>query len=260
MDTLNPEHSPLTVTPPERGPSVWQIIWQIFVPALRGLFSFAAMFVVQNAVILYFVLRQGLPIAPDKLNEIATNGGNLALGVIISLPAVLAVAWLATHFARKPFADYLALRGASWKNFLLGIFGLAVLLAGWELLSRAIGRESTPDVMVNVFKTARAEGVVWVWLLAIATCVAAPISEEVVARGLLYRGWSETFLRVPGAIVLSSLAWALMHLQYDWYVLGVVFCMGLWFGYMRYRSGSIWLTIVIHGLNNFAAFVQTAYQ
>lgn len=28
-------------------------------------------------------------------------------------------------------------------------------------------------------------------------------------------------------------------------------------GYLRYRSRSTWLTIVIHGLNNFAATVQT---
>jgi membrane protease YdiL (CAAX protease family) len=92
----------------------------------------------------------------------------------------------------------------------------------------------------------------------LAFCVAAPISEEVFARGFLYRGWSEP-LGVPGAIVLSSLAWTALHLQYDWYFFGEVFCIGLWLGYMRYRSGSTWLTIVIHGLNNFAAVAQTFY-
>jgi len=35
-----------------------------------------------------------------------------------------------------------------------------------------------------------------------------------------------------------------------------VFCLGLWFGYLRYRSGSTWLTIVLHGLNNFGAVLQ----
>ena len=252
MDTLNPEHSLPTVTPPERGRSVWQI----FVPALWGLLLFVVMFVVQNAVIVYFVLRQGA-FDLDKMKEVVGDGRNIALAVIMSLPAVLAVAWLATHFARRPFADYLALRWTSWKNYLLATFGLVVLVAGWELLSRVTGHESTPEFMNNVFKTARADGVVW--LLAVAFCVAAPILEEVFARGLLYRGWSETILRVPGAIVLSSAAWALMHLQYDWYSLSEVFCLGLWFGYVRYRSGSLWPTIMIHALNNFAALVQTVY-
>jgi len=38
-----------------------------------------------------------------------------------------------------------------------------------------------------------------------------------------------------------------------------VFCIGLWFGYIRYRSNSIWLTIALHGLNNLGALAQTMY-
>ena len=32
---------------------------------------------------------------------------------------------------------------------------------------------------------------------------------------------------------------------------------GLLLGYPRYRFNSIWLTVVVHGLNNLAAVVQT---
>ncbi len=69
----------------------------------------------------------------------------------------------------------------------------------------------------------------------------------------------KSFLRVPGAIFLSSLAWTSLHLQYDWFFFGEVFCIGLWFGYIRYRSNSIWLTILLHGLNNLGALAQTIY-
>jgi uncharacterized protein len=106
-----------------------------------------------------------------------------------------------------------------------------------------------------VLKSARADGALW--LLVIAFCVAAPISEEFFARGFLYRGWSESFLGPAGAIVLSSMVWTGLHLQYDWYFLGEVFSIGLLFGYLRYRSGSTWLTTILHGLNNLAAVVQT---
>jgi len=111
--------------------------------------------------------------------------------------------------------------------------------------------------MIEVMKSARDAGALW--LMALAFCVAAPITEELFARGFLYRGWSESFLRVPGAIVLSSLVWTGMHLQYDQFFFGEVFCIGLWFGYVRYRSNSIWLTIVLHGLNNLGALAQTMY-
>jgi membrane protease YdiL (CAAX protease family) len=177
--------------------------------------------------------------------------------VIAGLLAVLAALWLAIRWTRTPFADYLALRWTSWGNVLLGAVGLVVLVEGWDLLSHAIGHEVTPDFMIEILKSARGDGALW--LLAFAFCVAAPISEELFSRGFLYRGWSESFLRVPGAIFLSSLAWTSLHLQYDWFFFGEVFCIGLWFGYIRYRSNSTWLTILLHGLNNLGALAQTIY-
>ncbi|MFX6031676.1 CPBP family intramembrane glutamic endopeptidase, partial [Acinetobacter baumannii] len=90
-----------------------------------------------------------------------------------------------------------------------------LLVACWDLLSRAMGREITPGFMGDVLKSAQADGALW--LLVLAFCVAAPISEELLARGFLYRGWSESFLGVPGAILLSSLVWTIVHLQYDWF-------------------------------------------
>ena len=48
--------------------------------------------------------------------------------------------------------------------------------------------------MGDVLKSAQADGALW--LLVIAFCVAAPMSEEIFARGFLYRGWSESRLGV----------------------------------------------------------------
>ena len=64
-------------------------------------------------------------------------------------------------------------------------------------------------------------------------------------------------LGVAGAIFLSSLAWTSLHLQYDWFFFGEVFSIGLLLGYLRYRTNSTWLTIVLHGINNLAATIQT---
>jgi membrane protease YdiL (CAAX protease family) len=154
-------------------------------------------------------------------------------------------------------ADYLALRWPSWKSLLLGIAALIALVAAWELLSRALGREVQPGFMGDVLKSAQADGAVW--LLLVAFAIGAPVSEELFARGFLYRGWSESSLRVPGAILLSSLAWTALHLQYDWFFFGEIFSIGLLFGYLRYRTNSTWLTIVLHGLNNLAATVQSIW-
>src|ERR1700751_2383536 len=252
MDTLDTARPVALEAPAQVRPRVWGF-WGT---ALWGFVVFAAMFIGQIGVVVIFVLdKRGAVDLGSVIQVVAASGLAISLSVIAGLPAVLAALWLAIRFTPTPFADYLALRWARRRYVLIGIVGLAILVFGWDMLSRATGREVTPDFMVEVLKSARSDGVLW--LLVGAFCIAAPISEELFARGFLYRGWSESFLKVPGAIMLSSLVWTGLHLQYDWFFFGEVFCIGLWLGYIRYRSNSTWLTIVLHGLNNLGAVVQT---
>src|SRR6266478_9022059 len=254
MDSLEvPDVSaaPTPVGPIHRPPRIWKF-WGT---ALWGLFVFGGMFVGQIGVVAWFVVRQVGPIDLAAAIHVVGGGLTISLSVIMGLPAVLAALWIAIRFSRTPFADYLALRWPSWTNLLIGVAALFVLVMGWDLLSRATGREVEPGFMGEVLKSARADGALW--LLVIAFCVAAPISEEFFARGFLSRGWSESFLGPTGAIILSSVVWTALHLQYDWFFFGEVFSIGLLLGYLRYRSNSTWLTVVIHGLNNTAATVQT---
>jgi membrane protease YdiL (CAAX protease family) len=244
---------PIAAVPAQRQPRIWKF-WGT---ALWGLFIFAAMFVGQLAVVGWLVLRQSGPFDIAAAIHVVGGGLTISLSVIMGLPAVLAALWVAIRVSRTAFTDYLALRWTSWSNVLIGVVALFVLVMGWDLLSRATGREVEPGFMGEVLKSARADGALW--LLVIAFCVAAPVSEELFARGFLYRGWSESFLRVPGAIVLSSLVWTALHLQYDLFFLGEVFSIGLLLGYLRYRSQSTWLTILLHGLNNLAATLQTIW-
>jgi uncharacterized protein len=255
MDSFNSE---IPATPPpvirtKRPPRIWKF-WGT---CLWGLFVFAAMFVGQIAVVAWFVLVREGPVDVAAAIHIVGGGLTVSLSVIMGLPAVVAALWIAIRISHTPFADYLALRWTSWTNLPIGIVALVVLVMGWDLLSRATGRELTPGFMGEVLQSAQADGALW--LLVIAFVVAAPVSEEFFARGFLYRGWSESFPGPVGAIILSSLVWTALHLQYDWFFFGEVFSIGLLLGYLRYRFHSTWLTVVVHGLNNLAAVVQTMW-
>jgi membrane protease YdiL (CAAX protease family) len=230
-------------------------IWKFWGTAFWGLFVFAAMFVGQIGVVAWLVLRQGGPIDIAAAVHVVGGGLTISLSVVMGLPAVLAALWIAIRVSRTPFAEYLALRWPSRTDLAIGVVALIVLVMGWDLLSRAVGREIVPGFMGEVLNSARTDGSLW--LLVIAFVVAAPISEEFFARGFLYRGWSESFLGPVGAVILSSLVWTALHLQYDWFFFGEVFSIGLLLGYLRYRSNSTWLTVIVHGLNNLAAVVQT---
>jgi membrane protease YdiL (CAAX protease family) len=245
--------TPETVLPVSRPAKVWKF-WGT---TLWGLFVFAALFAGQLVVLAWFVLRRDGPLDLAAVAQAAGSGSTISLSVIMGLPAVLAALWLAIRLSRTPFADYLALRAINWRQFLIGVAALLTLVLMWEGVALLTGHEASPGFMVDVLKTARKDGALW--LLVVAFTVAAPVSEELLARGFLYRGWSETALRPVGAIILSSLVWTAMHFQYDhdWFLFCEVLSIGVLFGYLRYWSRSLWLGIILHGLNNLAAVVQS---
>ncbi|WP_458760726.1 lysostaphin resistance A-like protein [Afipia sp. TerB] len=238
-------------------PSRPRRVWKFWGTLLWGLFAFTAMFLGQITVVAYVLATSDVPLDLDSMKALLGKGTVISWSVIMGLPAVLAALWIAIRISRTSFSDYLALRWPGWKHLLIGIISLVVLIFAWDLLSRNIGRDVAPGFMGEVLNSARADNALW--LLVLAFCVGAPITEEFFARGFLYRGWSESFLRPVGAIILSSLVWTAMHLQYDLFFLGEVFSIGLLLGYLRYRSNSTWLTVIVHGINNLAATLQTIW-
>src|SRR4051812_25071959 len=233
-------------------------VWKFWGTTLWGALVFAAMFAGQFLLVAAFFVAKGPPFDFGSIKTVAGSGTVISLSVMMGLPAVLAVLWLAIRLSGTPFTEYLGLRRTSWGNLAIGVVALIALVVGWDMVSRAIGREIAPGFMVDVLKSAQADGALW--LLGIAFSVAAPVTEELMVRGFLYRGWSESFLGPAGAIVLSSLVWTAMHAQYyDWFLFSEVMSIGLLLGLVRWRSHSTSATIVLHGLNNLAATLQTMW-
>jgi membrane protease YdiL (CAAX protease family) len=94
----------------------------------------------------------------------------------------------------------------------------------------------------------------------IAGCIVVPVMEEFVVRGFVFRGWSQSFLGPAGAILLSSILWALVHTQYNWFGQFWIFVMGLALGYIRWRSNSTWLTVMLHSALNTIIFFGMRLQ
>ncbi len=78
----------------------------------------------------------------------------------------------------------------------------------------------------------------------------APIAEEFIFRGQLFSALSLSRLGVTGATLVTASAWALMHMSEPWLSIGLIFVMGLLFGWMIYRFGSLWITMACHGMWN----------
>ena len=193
--------------------------------------------------------------SPAQLREFAAPGRWYGAALIIASPLTIAVLWVAIRKAGRGFAEYLALNWPSAGEAAIGfgIFAGLVILEG--VISTYIGAS---DTSMNWLLVVKSPG--GLLILLIGGCIAGPVMEEFIVRGFLFRGWSESFLGPIGAIVVTSIAWAMTHVQYDLYGKFMIFGMGLALGYSRWRSNSTWLTVMVHStFNMFLLFTTGPY-
>jgi uncharacterized protein len=250
-----PEPAARTAPPiPARPLSAWAT-------AGWALLAFCAWIAAQALVLIIFLVRWFArnPGVSIDLDQVAHNAYVVSIAAIISMAVHCGVVVLAIQRARQPVAEYLGLvRRPHVREVVFCLAIVAVLLVASDLVSWTIGHDLVPPFLVKVYQAARDAGPVAFLLVMIAVLIVAPVGEEIMFRGFLFRGWATSPLGVTVTIVVTSAIWAGIHVQYDWYGIVQVFCLGLLFGWVRARSGSTLLTIMMHATCNIAATVETA--
>jgi len=92
--------------------------------------------------------------------------------------------------------------------------------------------------------------------------ICAPIVEELLFRGFLFSQLRTTKLGIYGSIILTSLIWTSIHLQYDLLLLIPIFFLGLLLGYLMHKYNSLYLVIIVHAVHNLQAtlFIEFFYD
>jgi membrane protease YdiL (CAAX protease family) len=174
----------------------------------------------------------------------------------------LGLAWTQLALFAFPAAALAARAGLAPRAFLrlvrpppraLGLallIGVAAMLVGGAL--QALWSELLPVSLLRTFDVARLfQRTGWEQGLMIASAVGlAPVCEELAFRGHLL---SALRLRAgPGvAIALSALAFAALHLD-PVRLPGLLF-LGLLYGWLTWRTGSVYPAVLAHAVNNAAA-------
>ncbi|NQZ20686.1 MAG: CPBP family intramembrane metalloprotease [Colwellia sp.] len=185
--------------------------------------------------------------------ELALDGDFTAINYLIT---ALCLSPLVFHFAGRrkvtTAAAYLGFSKLPSKaNFIT--FNLAIL--GYFIFSyfasTALGIE-TPQIMIDMYSTTD-----YLFLLFIAVVIAAPIFEELVFRGFMFKGLKNSPLGVIGTLIITSVLFTLIHAgQYDLTVLAILFPLAVILGLARQRSGGIYLPIYLHFANNLYSSVS----
>lgn len=185
------------------------------------------------------------------------SGDGVAIAIIIAVSTPVEVALLAV-FARRASvsaAEYLGLIWPRRGEVIFGVVAMVVLMIAGDAVSWLLGRAFVTPFQIDIYRTAVAGGwLIWLWL---AIVIATPIGEEIIFRGFLFRGWVKSPRDVWPVIFTTAFLWAIIHLQYDWYVIGQIFVFGLYLGWIRWSTGSTILTIFLHALINTEGMIET---
>ncbi len=188
----------------------------------------------------------------------SNDGTVVSLSIIIGCVLLVAVSVLLIRVRGGNVRKYLALQPFSW-SVGIGMLGLLLIfMIGSQALTYLLNE--SPLVFVDPLY----QSVSSVWLLIFAMVIVAPIYEELIFRGLLWSAIAEQFSNVAnaehrGTIVASlvtSVIFAVIHLQYGIYEIGTIVVLALIFCYARIKSGSLVLPMLLHVVNNGAAMAQ----
>jgi membrane protease YdiL (CAAX protease family) len=182
---------------------------------------------------------------------------SVVAGIVASVAPVivLVIAVKSRQFALR---SYFTLGRIPRGHLVFGVVCLIMLIVALEATERLLGIDAGSESVAATYRAAKLAGMLpTLWL---ATVVVAPVTEELLFRGFLHRGWAPSRLGIFGTIVLTSALWAALHQQYNWLGILCIFLMGLIFGWVRQRSGSTTLTIILHALNNLLATILVAIQ
>jgi uncharacterized protein len=183
------------------------------------------------------------------------DGTAVAMVTLVADPVQVITLVLAARLTGEDTFAYFGLNIPRWREVIIAVAGLAVLIMVGDVLTVTLGRDLVPQSQIEMHRSALADRtLVWLWL---ALIVAAPIGEELLFRGFLFRGVVREPRDVLPGILLIALIWSALHVQNDWVGGAVVFVIGLLFGYVRHYSGSTTLVVLLHMLLNLESVIET---
>lgn len=233
-------------TPAAAGAAPWGRVTTFFL-------GFIALLGAQSAGLVVLTWWYGQSVR--DLPNLSGDGVGVTLIIFASTAVQVTMLVLFVRMRGADVAEYLGLRMPRRADLMFGIAAIVAFIVIGNTLSWLLGRNVVTDFQSDIFRTASAAG--WLPLLLIAVVLVTPIGEELLFRGFLFQGWLRTPRDTWPVIVVTALLFALMHVQYDWYVMSHVFVFGMLQGWLRWCTGSTLLCVFLHALVNLEGMLET---
>lgn len=158
------------------------------------------------------------------------------------LPALIALGLLFRRFSHA--VRVVGIKADIHPTLILGLFSLLVIIdQPLRLLLGHITRNDPTGGLTQV-----GAGIYGIVFLLVSVCIIAPIAEEILYRGVLFRSLSNR-IGVLFAALLSSVIFASLHF-YDFYGLASVATFGIGCALLYQATGSLVNVVALHMLYN----------
>jgi len=162
----------------------------------------------------------------------------------------IGLVYFITKWKKISFKNDIGLIFPKWKDLIFWIVLFVLLIGLEEFLSKQFSDDVTQSWKEKYT-------ILQMVLRGIAIIILAPISEELIFRGLLYWRIKNTRFKYIGAIVIPAILFSAIHIQYaKLLTFGIIFIDGLFYGLARHFSKSVILTIILHSLGNLFAVLE----
>ncbi len=178
----------------------------------------------------------------ELVRMITTDGTTLLAGSLISgFLGTLLLLFFVKIRKGPSVREYLCLHLPTWKIFAVWILITILIDACMGALNYLLDYTAAAEYWIKLLRTDPP-----MLLVIVTITVMAPIFEEVFFRGFMFSGIEKSRLGARGAIVITSLAWSVIHFQYDLYTKAMLFVLGILLGMARFKTNSLYVTIAMH--------------
>lgn len=238
--------------------------WGFWATAGWGVLVMFVSFFVQVVIAVIFIVTRLITEIEPALTEFDFSEWmdiidvGLLLSVSITASSIICVLLIIIVIKVRrdvTIADYLGFRSISTRAVLAALAISVAYLILSVVVNTVLQRPAEPDFMTEAYASS-----VWPALFWVSIIFLGPFFEEVLFRGFLFEGFSRSKLGVVGTIFITALVWAGFHLQYGLFEIASIFVLGLIYGIMRYKTGSIWAPMIMHAFNNLVVMLMLSLE
>ena len=221
---------------------------------IKNVFGIVILSVLSALVVGTIIASVGIVYLPENDNNI-TNFLALFIGQgFMVIPLLLFLT------ARKEsFVDRLRIRKLPFPVILSTLvlsLGIIILVDEFDRIASLLF--TPPEYLDQLGYMLKFDSFNMAVFLIFGIVVLAPLGEEILFRGFLQKFLEEHWQDVTRAVLVTSLFFAIIHLNPFWLI--QIYMLGVILGFLAWRTGSIWAGFILHAANNLVALLFTNYN